>query len=108
MEILKDIMPYAVPVLTAIAGWLGGTRKKKNDFLCEMQKSIDLLADENAKLVEKVVKLNKEIVELRRENAELLSGQEKLRKENAEMKAEIEELNNRLANVKTITKTKKE
>ena len=108
MDILKDIIPYALPIITAFVGWFGGSRKKKNDFLCEMQKSIDLLSGENTKLVEKVVQLNKEVVELRKENAELLSGQERLRKENAGMKAEIEELNNRLANVKTITKTKKE
>ena len=108
MEFLEKILPYVVPFITAAVGWVGGSRKKRNDFLSEMQKSIDLLAAENTKLVAEIVRLNKEVVELRRENAELLSGQEKLRKENAEMKAEIEELNNRLANVKTITKTKVE
>jgi cell division protein FtsB len=82
-----------VPVITALAGWVGGSRKKRNDFLSEMQKSIDLLTVENTKLVAKVVELNREIVALRKENEEL--------------SAEIEKLNKRLENIKTITKTAK-
>ena len=90
MEILKDLIPYATAIVTAIVGWIGGALKKRNDFLSEMQKSIDLLTAENTKLIAKVVELNKEIVTLRKENEEL--------------RAEIEKLNKRLENVKTITK----
>ena len=97
MEILKDIIPYALPIITALVGWFGGTRKKKNDFLGEMQKSIDLLAAENTKLVAQVVGLNKEIASL---NKEVVT----LRGENEGLRAEIEKLNKRLENVKIINK----
>jgi cell division protein FtsB len=91
MEInFTDILPYLVSVVTGIAGWLTGRRKRKNDFLIELQSSIDLLAKENAELVEKVILMNKEIIELRKENAQL--------------RVEVEELNEKLSNVKTITK----
>ena len=97
MDILKDIIPYALPIITAIVGWFGGSRKKKNDFLGEMQKSIDLLTAENTKLVEKIVGLNKEVVTL---NKEVVT----LRGENEGLRAEIEKLNKRLENVKIINK----
>lgn len=85
-----DLLPYLVSVVTGVTGWLTGRRKQRNDFLSELQSSIDLLAKENAELVERVVCMNKEIIELRKENAQL--------------RAEVEELNARLSNVKTITR----
>ncbi len=92
MENLSNILPYLVSVVTAIAGWFGGRRKTQNDFLHELQTSIDLLSAKNAELVKQVIALNSEVISLRKENAGL--------------KVEIEELNKRLENVKTITRTK--
>jgi uncharacterized membrane protein YvbJ len=90
MDILTLILPYFVAIGTFIVGLFTGGRKRRNDFLHEMQKSIDLLTAENTKLVEKVVELNKEVISLRKENAKL--------------RVEIEEVNEILSNVKTITK----
>ena len=80
---LSDIFTYIAPVLTGVAGWLGGRRKKNNDFLGDLQASIDLLAEKNKTLMEEVVKL---------------------REENAELRVKIEELTHKLEGVRTITK----
>ena len=102
--VFESILPYLVSAVTGVVGWLAGLQKRKNDFLNEMQKSIDLLSKENSELLS-------ELVLLRKENAFLVSNQEKmrleisqLRKENGELRMEVEELNSRLANVKTITR----
>lgn len=98
------IIGYVFSALTGVAGWLVGKRKRKNDFLSDLQGSINMLADENAKLL-------KELIAVRKENAALMLNQEQmkieigtLRKENEELRREIGELNSRLAGVKTITR----
>lgn len=93
------ILNVLMPVLTGLAGWLAGARKRRNDFLSEMQKSIDLLSTENRELLA-------EMVELRKENALMQVEISALRRENGQLRSEVEELNNRLAGVKTITRTK--
>ena len=79
----SDILPYIVSVITGITGWLTGKRKQNNDFLKDLQASIDLLAEKNKQLMEEVVQL---------------------RQENAKLRIEVEELSRKLENVKTITK----
>jgi hypothetical protein len=51
--------------ITAVGGWFFGRKKQKNDFLRELQSSIDLLAKENAKLLSSNLDFQKEIVELK-------------------------------------------
>jgi predicted nucleic acid-binding Zn-ribbon protein len=80
---LENIISYVAPVLTALIGWLFGRKKERNDFLSDLQASIDLLAEKNRLLMEEIVKL---------------------RNENAQLRYEVEELNRKLENVKTITK----
>jgi regulator of replication initiation timing len=77
------IISILIAPLSGVASYFAGRNKAKNDFLKDMQASIDLLAEENKKLMEQVVEL---------------------RKENAKLRIEVEELNARLDNVKTITK----
>lgn len=86
----SDLFNYLAPVLTGVFGWLTGRRKQKNDFLAELQASIDLLAEKNKTQMEEIIKLREEVLRLREENAHL--------------REEIEELNGRLQNIKTITK----
>jgi FtsZ-binding cell division protein ZapB len=85
-----DILPYIVSLVTAVGGWFAGKRKRSNDFLQDMQASIDMLTEKNTELVKKVLNLNGEVI--------------KLRKENAELRVELESLNEKLSNVKTITR----
>ena len=92
MEHLVSIIGYLVAPVTGIVAWFAGRRKSNNDFLHEMQKSIDLLTAENTKLIERIVAMNQEIIDLKKENKILRN--------------EVEELNKKLENVKTITRTK--
>jgi peptidoglycan hydrolase CwlO-like protein len=92
MENFISILGYIITPISAVIAWFAGRKKANNDFLQNMQSSIDLLTAENTKLVKQVIELNNEVVELRKENAKL--------------RAEIEELNEKFSNVKTITRTK--
>ena len=62
---------YIIPLFTAAIGWLVGSRKRKNDFLKDLQASIDLLSSENRKLLADITAVNSEIVAVRKENEEL-------------------------------------
>jgi peptidoglycan hydrolase CwlO-like protein len=92
MEHIVSITGYLAAPLTGIVAWFAGRRKNNNDFLHELQKSIGLLTTENTKLIERVVTMNQEIIDLKKENRILRN--------------EVEELNKKLENVKTITRTK--
>ncbi|MDR1459148.1 MAG: hypothetical protein LBI60_02930 [Bacteroidales bacterium] len=59
------LISIITPCITAVGGWLIGKKKQKNDFLHELQSSIDLLAKENAKLLNENLEFRKEIVELK-------------------------------------------
>jgi predicted nucleic acid-binding Zn-ribbon protein len=62
-----DIINIVTPVATGVIGWLTGRRKQKNDFLNDLQASIDLLAEKNRLLMEEVIKLREENASLRGE-----------------------------------------
>lgn len=101
---ITTIIGYLFSALTGIVGWIVGRKKQNNDFISDLQDSINLLAGKNSDLLQEVVKL-------RQQNAELLSNQSDmkaemaaLRNENAGLKREIEELNLKFSNVKTITR----
>jgi len=83
--------------IAGVVGWLAGRKKQKNDFLSELQSSIDLLSEKNRKLME-------EVVLSREENAKIRGEVIKLREENKVLRFEIEALNKKLENIKTITK----
>lgn len=70
---LGDLFAFALPggFLGAVVSWIVGRRKRNNDFLAEMQRSIDLLSEKyNAVLQENVA--------LRQEKAEWLVLQQTL------------------------------
>ncbi|MBQ9386850.1 MAG: hypothetical protein IJU24_08230 [Bacteroidaceae bacterium] len=81
-----------VPMITAAAGWLAGKRKRRNDFLKNMQDSIDILSMENKRLIEDLTTVNREVVALRHENGELKYSVDQLCKENAQLKTEFQDL----------------
>jgi len=88
---------YIIAPVSSIITWFVERKKSRNDFLREMQASIDLLATRNGNLI-------KEVTELRGENMRLRLDVQRLAAENAKMSKEIEGLNSRLKNIKTITK----
>lgn len=71
METLTFIGTYIIPLVTAAVGWIVGSRKRRNDFLKDLQASINLLSAENKRLLEEITSANVEIVAVRKENEEL-------------------------------------
>lgn len=65
METLAFIGTYIIPLFTAVVGWIVGSRKRRNDFLKDLQASINLLSAENKRLLEEITNANAEIVTVR-------------------------------------------
>ena len=98
MEIqLTEVVNVALPAVAGAVGWLAGRRKQKNDFLAELQSSVNMLSEKNKQLVE-------EVVQLREENLMIRGEVIKLREENRALRSEIEALNKNLASVRRIGK----
>ena len=95
-QTITIITDCLVPIVTAAAGWLAGKRKRRNDFLKNMQDSIDILSMENKRLLEDLTNVNREVVALRRENGELKYSVDQLCKENVQLKDEVRNLKNRI------------
>ncbi len=96
METLTFIGTYIIPLFTATVGWLVGSRKRKNDFLKDLQASINLLTAENKRLLEEITNANAEIVAVRKENEELKASVDRLCTENSQLKDEVRQLREQL------------
>lgn len=122
LEIIKWIAEVVIiPGVAWVVGYVLGKRKKDNDFLAELQQSIDLLSSKNKTLVEEIVNLNDKVVSLTQERGDLknevaalrdsiVRRDEKIeeqRKEIAELKEAVDALTEKLDGVKTITRIKK-
>lgn len=92
MEALTFIGTYIIPMFTATVGWLVGSRKRNNDFLKDLQASIDLLSSENRKLLADITAVNTEIVAVRKENEELKASVDRLCTESSQLKDEVRQL----------------
>ena len=97
MEALTFIGAYIVPLFTAAVGWIVGSRKRRNDFLKDLQASIDLLSSENRKLLADITSVNSEIVAVRKENEELKASVDRLCTENSQLKDEVRQLREQVA-----------
>ena len=91
-EILQFIGTYIIPLVSAAAGWLAGSRKRRNDFLQDLQASIDLLSSENRRLLADITAVNAEIVAVRKENEELKASVDRLCSENSQLQEEVRQL----------------
>lgn len=101
---ITTLIGYIFSALTGIAGWLVGRRKRQNDFITDLQSSINLLAEKNRELLNEVISLRQQNAELLSNQAEMKKEMAALRKENAGLRKEVEELSEKLSNVKTITR----
>ena len=88
-EILQFIGAYIIPLVSAAVGWLAGSRKRRNDFLKDLQASIDLLSSENRRLLADITAVNAEIVAVRKENEELKASVDRLCSENSQLQEEV-------------------
>jgi len=85
MEFWVTFLGYFIALIVGVVAFFVGLHKSRSEVLHTMQKSISMLVSENKKLTEEVIDL---------------------RKENRELHREVGELNRKLENVKTITRTK--
>ena len=97
METITYIGTYIIPLFSAAVGWLVGSRKRKNDFLKDLQASINLLSAENKRLLEEITNANSEIVAVRKENEELKASVDRLCTENSQLKDEVRQLKEQVA-----------
>ena len=97
-QTISIITDCLVPLITAAAGWLAGKRKRRNDFLKNMQDSIDILSMENKRLIEDLTNVNREVVALRKENGELKYSVDQLCRENVQLKTEVQDLRKQITN----------
>ena len=87
------ISGYIFSAITATAGWLAGTRMRRNQAIQALQDTINMLSKTIEEDKKKIVDLMNEIQEVRRENAELKAGQKELLEQIESLKAENRELN---------------
>ena len=72
MENIIMILGYILTPITTLIAYFLGRKKQRNDFLKEMQASIDLLATKNKELVEEVIMLREENLQLKTEVQKLI------------------------------------
>ncbi len=91
LSLLGELCAFALPsgFLGATVSWAVGRRKRKNDFLAEMQRSIDLLS-------EKYNQVLQENVSLRQEKADWQVSQRLLNAKVDRLTREVEKLRKNL------------
>lgn len=87
MEILLNLLTYSLPggFLGSVFAWLVGRRRQDNDMLVQLQKSINMLSEENRKILDENIKL-------RKENANLIANQEAIKQNQKLLEEEIKRL----------------
>lgn len=88
--------------------WLAGRRKANNDFLRDLQDSIDLLSERNKSLLEEVVQLRLENSQLQVNQQALLRQLEALREEYETINAVLKEMNISIPRRRRTTTIKKD
>lgn len=78
---LQTLITVAASALTGAATWFVSRRKRKNDFISELQNSIDLLAGRYNSAIEQIVALKEENVKLNAKLNILISENEDLRRQ---------------------------
>lgn len=85
---------YSLPpaFLGSAITWLANRKKSKNDFLNDLQDSINRLVDENKKLLEKVLALQSENINLLNNQETMKLELNKLRSDNQKLLQQVKEL----------------
>jgi len=115
VEIL-DVINFIATGVAGVVGWIVGRRKQKNDFLGELQSSIDMLAEKNKEQMQEILNLRSEIIKLQDENSlirrdqideiiKLKGDMIKLQDENSQLRKEVDSLKTQLGNIKKNQKT---
>ncbi len=84
---LSDMVTFALPsgFLGAVVSWAVGRKRRNNDFLSEMQRSIDLLSEKYNAVLQENMTLRKEKVDWQVLQRELLTKVDRLTREVEEL-----------------------
>lgn len=88
---LGDLLAFALPsgFAGAAVSWAVGRRKRKNDFLAEMQRSIDLLSEKYNQVLQQNVTLRQEKAEWQVTQQVLLAKVDRLTREVANLRKNL-------------------
>ena len=91
MDILLNFLMYSLPggFLGSVFTWLVGRREHNNDMLSKLQASINMLSEENRKILAENVQLRKENAGLQANQEEILQKQRALLREVDLLRGEI-------------------
>lgn len=84
MDIYHYLELLLVPI-TSVVTWAAARRKRRNDAIVEMQRTIDMLVQKNGTMYQELIETRKELAEARTEINTLKSNQEKLLSEKREL-----------------------
>lgn len=90
MDIIGQVLPYLVSIVTGVVGWFVGRKKQENDFLVEVMSTVDLLTTKNAEILREMLCLRQENIELKANQTEMLLEVSRLREELEKSRAEQE------------------
>ncbi len=85
---INDLVTFALPsgFLGAVVSWAVGRKRRNNDFLSEMQRSIDLLSEKYNAVLQENMTLRKEKVDWQVMQRELLTKVDRLTREVEELR----------------------
>ncbi|MGL5691077.1 MAG: hypothetical protein ACRDD8_09675 [Bacteroidales bacterium] len=87
---INVFLPYLAAGVSGLFGWIVGKRKQDNNFISDLQASINLLSKDNKEVRE-------ELISVRREYAKQSALLEKISAENKLLKEQIDVLTKRLS-----------
>lgn len=109
-----SIIGYCLTPVAGVASYFAGKKQRKNDFLNQLQSSVDMLTKKNAELLDELIKVREQNADLMNgqktlslENKALKEGFKKLTEENKSLSDRVQTLTSQLENVKVITKVEK-
>ncbi len=99
LDLVGVISVLATPLAGVLSYW-AGKKKRNNDFLQDLQKSINMLSEKNSELIT-------DLIEVKEQNVELKVALKTLTLENDKLSKQVKDLVLQLEKVKVIPKTKK-
>lgn len=90
MDIIGQVLPYLVSIVTGVVGWVAGRKKQQNDFLVEAMATIDMLTAKHSEILKEMLCLRQENIELKANQTEMLLEVSRLREELEKSRAEQE------------------
>lgn len=110
-----SIIGYCLTPVAGVASYFAGKQTRKNDFLQQLQNSVNMLVQKNGELLNELITVKGQNAELQvgmnklsLENKELKEGFVRLNEENGVLSKQVEYLTTQLENVKVITKIEKQ